>query len=314
MSELHINHVLSTPLLTSSVFNDLINRTATEAPRWARVSRSNRPDRRADVWHYHRPNLERRLLPRSVVTVHHDLSDSRGWLALNYFLPRYREARIVHCLNTAQHSILAEHGIAHAAVVPHGIDRRVFSLPERARDVSPGRLRLGLCSRRHPSGVKGEQLFEALLSHLDPTRISFVLVGNGRSQDARLAASKGFAVASWEFLPYRLLSQIYSRIDALLILSLFEGGPASLPEALGSGVPAICTPVGMCRDFVRDGTNGLILSGRPASDGNRIMALLDSGASGMAALNDGAFRTAGAISGWDEVIGNWYRLYREASR
>src|ERR1041385_5666370 len=99
MSELRINHVLSTPLLTSPIFDDLINRAATEAPRWAQVSYSNRPDRHADVWHYHRPNLERHLLPRSVVTVHHDPSDSRKWLALKYFLPRYREARIVHCLN-----------------------------------------------------------------------------------------------------------------------------------------------------------------------------------------------------------------------
>src|SRR4029077_8576386 len=142
--------------------------------------------------------------------------------------------------------ILAEHGVAQVHVVPHGVDRRVLPAPSEPRPVPSGRLRLGICSRRHPSGIKGEDRFAALLAHLDPARVSFVLVGAGRAPDAREARARGFEAAHWERLPYPLMAEIYRRIDALLILSSFEGGPASLPEALGSGVPVICTPVGMC--------------------------------------------------------------------
>ncbi|HEV2336097.1 MAG TPA: glycosyltransferase family 4 protein [Stellaceae bacterium] len=313
MTPLHVNHVLSTCLLTSRIFADLIDRAAATAPPATRITSSDRPDRRADVWHYHRPNLEWRLLPRSVVTVHHDLRDERAWMTMRSFLARYREAAAVHCLNRTQAAILAEHGIAPARVIPHGVDRRVLPVPTEPRRVSGSRLCLGICSRRHPSGIKGEDRFLALLGHLDPTRISFVLVGGGRGPDAREARAKGFDVAHWERLPYPLMAEIYRRIDALLILSSFEGGPASLPEALGSGVPVICTDVGMCPDFVRDGVNGLVLTGRPSVDGARIMALLDADGRGLRVLNDGAFAAAPTIPSWEEVMAEWHQLYRKAA-
>jgi glycosyltransferase involved in cell wall biosynthesis len=152
-----------------------------------------------------------------------------------------------------------------------------------------------------------------MLAHLDPARVSFVLVGEGRSPDAREARERGFDVAHWERLPYPLMAEIYQRIDALLILSSFEGGPASLPEALGSGVPVLCTPVGMCPDFIRDGANGLFLTGGAAADGERIMALLDAGGRGMSTLNEGAFAAASAIPSWEDVMARWHLLYRNAA-
>ncbi|HVB16861.1 MAG TPA: glycosyltransferase [Stellaceae bacterium] len=313
MRALRVNHVLSTGLLKSYIFEDLFYRTAALAPDQLRVTQSVRPDPRADAWHYHRANLEWRLLPRSVATVHHDLRDDHGWLKLKYFIPRYREAAVVHCLNRTQQAVLRDHGILHSCVIPHGVDRRIFPSPAYPRQIKSDRLCLGMCSRRHPSGVKGEDLFESLLRHLDPRRISFVLVGEGRRQDAELARSKGFEAACWEYLPYPLMGEVYARMDALLILSWFEGGPASLPEALGSGVPVICTPVGMCADFVEDGINGLLLTRQAMSDGARIMALTDNAGSGMAVLNDGAFASAPTIPSWDAVMAEWHQLYRRAA-
>jgi glycosyltransferase involved in cell wall biosynthesis len=308
-----INHVLFTSLVTSTIFDHLIERAAAAAPLGVRVTCSERPDRRAAVLHYHRPNLEPRLLPRSVVTIHHDLRDDRKWLGLRYGLPRYREASMIHCLNSTQQAVLEEHGILHAAVIPHGVDRRVFPRPECPRQLTAGRLRLGFFSRRYESGVKGEHLFGPLLAHLNPRRVSFVLVGEGREHEARIARAKGFAAEHWERLPYRLMGEIYARIDALLILSAFEGGPASLLEALGVGVPVLSTAVGMCPEFVNDGRNGLFLSGRPEWDGARIMALMDNDAKGMAALNQGAFASAASIPSWQEIMTKWYQLYKKVS-
>jgi glycosyltransferase involved in cell wall biosynthesis len=312
-STFHINHVLSSGLVTSTIFDHLIGRAAAAAPPGVLVTKSQRPDRHARVWHYHRANLEWRLRPRSVVTVHHDLTDDRQWLGLKYFLPRYREAAVIHVLNTSQQAMLARHGVSHVQVIPHGVDRRVFPIPQRPRQASGDRLRLGIFSRRYVSGIKGEYLFEPLLAGLDPRRVSFVLVGEERGHEAELARARGFTANHWERLPYRLMSEVYARTDALLILSQFEGGPACLPEALGSGVPVFCTPVGMCPDFVRDGANGIFLTGRPAQDGARIMALLDDHGRGMAALNDGAFAAAGAIASWEDVMTSWHALYRNAA-
>jgi len=312
MAVFHIDHVLSTRLLRNSpIFDDLIRRTAVAAPAGTRITRSFRPSRAANVRHYHRASLERRLLPRSLMTVHHDPRQATRWLALTYVVARCREAEIVHCLNATQAAILAEHGIDHTRVIPHGVDRRVFPLPERPRRWPGGALRLGLFSRRHPDGVKGEALFEGLLGHLDPRRVSFVLVGEGRWREAELARTKGFAAEHWERLPYRLMPQIVGGIDALLIVSRLEGGPASLPEALGNGVPVLATPVGMCPDFIRDGDNGLLLSADPRRDGDRIMALLDDDGRGIARLSSGALGSVPEIPGWDDVIAGWYGLYAE---
>lgn len=309
---LHVDHVLSTRLLTSNIFSDLIDRAAAAAPPRRLVTRSYRPRRRADIWHYHRPNLERRLLRPAVTTVHHDLYDDRGWLRLRYFLPRYREASVVHCLNTGQASVLAEHGIGHSCIIPHGVDRQVFPVPQHPRQWTGGRLRLGIFSRRYAAAVKGEQALEALLQHLDPRRVSFVFVGSGRARDARMARTRGFQAEHRERPPYRLMAELYLTIDALLILSPFEGGPASLPEALGGGVPVLCTPVGMCRDLVRDGENGLLLTGRAPTDGERIMSLLDCDGRSLAGLNNAAFAAAAGIPAWEAVMARWHELYARA--
>lgn len=252
-------------------------------------------------------------MPRAIVTVHHDPRDTRGgWLSFDRFLPRYREARLVHCLNSTQAALLAEQGLDHTCIIPHGVDRRVLPVPASPREWSGNSLRLGLISRRYSSGSKGEELFAALLPYLDPRRIAFTMVGMGRRREATVARAHGFEAKAWEHLPYHQIADIYASLDALLILSPFEGGPACLPEALGSGVPVLCTPVGMCVDFVKDGRNGLLLTGQPKADAEQIMALTDDHGRTMATLNSEAFVTAPAIPSWEHVMAQWHHLYASA--
>ena len=194
-------------------------------------------------------------------------------------------------------------------MVPHGLDRALFPLPSAPRMLRDGQLRLGIISRRYASLVKGEARLEALLQHLDPQRISFVLAGAGRWREARLIRARGFQVENFERPPYRLLPEIYAGIDALLIVSLFEGGPASLPEALGSGIPVLCTRVGMAVDMVTDGRDGLLLDGEAKRDGARVMALLDDRGAGLARLMQGAFAGAGAVASWGEIFARWRGFY-----
>lgn len=49
--------------------------------------------------------------------------------------------------------------------------------------------------------------------------------------------------------------------DVFCLCSLFEGLPISLLEAMGLGLPSVCTPVGGIVDLIKDGKNGFLSSG-----------------------------------------------------
>lgn len=213
-----------------------------------------------DVYHYHRPHLEGRLRKNSVVTVHHDLADNDRSLAFELFLARYKEASAVVCLNSRQAAVLEGAGVANVHVIPHGYDAALFNR-RRLRKWHPEQvLNLGFISRRYGRRVKGEQLLYSLAQRAHVDRVAFTLVGEGRSIDAVVLRELGFDVTSLEFLPYRLYPSLYDSLDCLMILSSFEGGPASLPEAIASGTPVISTLVGMAPDLLSHDVNGWLLS------------------------------------------------------
>lgn len=303
---LSVNHVLSSRTLPSGIFDDLYRRLVAAAPADLTLSCAVRPDRAAALRHYHRPHRERRLIGPAVATVHHDPRDAHPWLRLPDFLPRWRECVKVICLNAGQQALLADHGITATEVIPHGVDRRVLPPPPAPRPLPDGRVRLGLVSKRYARGVKGEDRLECLFAALDPARFAFVLAGEGRWRGAAAARAKGFVVECFEALPYRLFGALYDRMDVLLILSDFEGGPACLPEALGAGVPVAARPVGMVPDWLRDGDNGLVLD--DATLVEQVAALADPDR--LARLKAGAFAGAPAIPAWEDVLARQIALYR----
>ncbi len=73
----------------SAIFDDLFRRLVSAAPDDITLNQTVRPDRRADLHHYHRPHREIRLRARSVVTVHHDPRDRHPSLSFSKFLPRW---------------------------------------------------------------------------------------------------------------------------------------------------------------------------------------------------------------------------------
>src|SRR5471030_1292698 len=104
-----INHVMSadTP---SKIFSDILNYYKEFSGDDIKIIESVRPIEGADIYHYHRPHLEKALKENSVVTVHHDINDSDKWLAYERFHERYKEARLVFCLNHDQQNILNNKG------------------------------------------------------------------------------------------------------------------------------------------------------------------------------------------------------------
>ncbi|MGS0640057.1 glycosyl transferase family 1, partial [Citrobacter sp. VF227] len=79
-----------------------------------------------------------------------------NWLAIEKFIPRYKEANVVICLNSVQKEILASQGIDNTVVIPHGYNEEYIKPNLNAPRHWNGKVQIGLFSRRYPRKVKGE--------------------------------------------------------------------------------------------------------------------------------------------------------------
>jgi len=303
-----VNHVLSSRILPSQIFEDLYRRSELLAPADFSLSKTIVADSKAMIRHYHRPHREWRLVGPSVVTMHHDPLETYPYLKADSFLPRWKQASKVICLNSAQKQFLEGYQIRQSIVIPHGVDRNVFPLPVKPREILDKKIVLGFVSKRYQRGVKGEAKLAELMQALNPQKFAFLFLGDGRWHDAIQALEKGFDVKYYEALPYHLYGAVYAKMSALLILSEFEGGPACLPEAIGSGLPVLARSTGMVPDWIVNDANGLILTDRDWIE--QVMSLADNKRL-LNTLNQGAYERAHFYPSWEDVISRQYAVYRE---
>lgn len=229
-----------------------------------------------DIYHYHRPNLESDLLDNAFTTVHHDLMDTDPWLNFDKFLKIYEKMDRIICLNYEQQSILKLNGIDSTLVIPWGYNDSIFNNDSsKLKKQYNDKICLGVISKRYGRKVKGEALLYELAKRLSPQDFKFILVGDGRSESTYYLGKLGYEIEGFDYLPYRTFNSLYENIDALLITSFYEGGPANVPEAFAKGVPVISTSVGFAQDFIVHNENGIILSKDPSKDAIAIEKILD---------------------------------------
>ena len=245
----------------SSIFDAFIGYFKKYAPPLVEHFISADPTEGCDVYHHHRPHISKSIPKNSICTVHHDLKDQDGWLSLDKFIEAYRDSAKVVCLNSEQERLLnIKYQIDSTVVIPHGVNTAVF---EAKAKVPPAdkKVTMGFFSRRYGRGVKGEFRLYEIAKRLSVENFRFLLVGKDRLIDAKKLELMGFEVECYEFLPYRLMPDAYTKIDALLILSNFEGGPACIPEAVYTQTPILSTRVGMAVDYINPalGENGLFI-------------------------------------------------------
>lgn len=297
-----INHVMSKDI-ESEIFSAILQYFKKYSPPWIVYVVSIEPIEGADVYHYHRPHLETKLAQPTVCTVHHDLDDPDIWHARQRFLPRYAEAAAVVCLNKTQREILIDEGISDDKlyVVPHGYNDKMLHLKSGyGRDVS--KVTIGIASRRYGRRVKGEAYLHELVKRLDPDAFKFILVGQDRSLDAADFRQLGFEVDVFERLPYRVFQSFYEKIDLLLMCSSHEGGPANIPEALSTGTPLFSSAVGMAKDFVRHGQNGIVLTMNAEIDALEITKVCVTDAALLRQLSETCASEASTILTWKKSV------------
>ncbi|MTI16146.1 glycosyltransferase [Rhodobacteraceae bacterium RKSG542] len=301
---------VATKKMNSKIFTDIFRRFINRDDLHTVVS--ERPLEGFDIYHYHRPQMEKgELMPGAVVTVHHDvINDFDPFVDFEKFRPHYENAGHIICLNSNQAEYLASQGITQTTIIPHGYEDRLFRRRPLRRFSADYKIKIGFISKRYGRRVKGEVLLYEMLEGLSPERVEFVLVGEGRSQDAAYIREMGFECECFEFLPYRLFPKVYEEIDFLLVLSNAEGGPANIAEAVASGTPVLSRPVGIALDAVSDGVNGLYLSGEASENAEVIRRLADNEQGLFDTLMVGAHKQETAIT-WSQVIDRHIEVYEK---
>lgn len=277
------------------------------------LSISTKPLKSQDIYHYHRPNLETTLLHNSVVTVHHDLSDTDAWFDSDDYVGKYKGAGLIVCLNTDQQNILKNsYGITNTIVIPHGINENIFT-KKNIFNPPNKKFNIGIVSKFYGRRVKGESFLFEIAKRLNPKNIMFTLVGQDRAVTSKMLEGFGFEVDLHEDIPYRLFNEIYHSIDVLLMPSLFEGGPANIPEALYTGTPILAKMVGMVHDFLLPGVNGLELTGDVGIDSKVINNLSINKADEFVALKRSMGDSGQVIPTWEDVVGRYQKAYEGLS-
>jgi glycosyltransferase involved in cell wall biosynthesis len=118
--------------------------------------------------------------------------------------------------------------------------------------VLPGEIPKGFALKKPCLGVfqrgsfegKGEYFMQALSENPISSNFSFLFVGSGWDAVISQFNNKGISVENITNEDYAAYSDLYNKIDYLLIPSLWEGGPMAVIEAYAKGIPIISSNVG----------------------------------------------------------------------
>lgn len=303
-----INHVMSRDI-KSGIFDSILDYFKKHSGSEFEHIVSILPIDSADIYHYHRPHLESKLLENSVCTVHHDLNDPDPWHAKFRFIPRYMESSGVVCLNHTQKTILINQGVSHDKiyVIPHGYNRDYLHLKSENSlskfDAIPDmKVTLGIASRRYGRRVKGEAYLLELAKRLDTNFFNFIFVGSDRTLSTIRVRDLGYESISYERLPYRIFQSFYEKIDILMMCSSHEGGPANIPEAVATGTPIFSSKIAMAKDIIEDGINGMFLTLNPDYDAERIMDICVYNRKNLLAMLHNAREKSSLAISWEESV------------
>ena len=299
---------------SSAIFESFTSFFHQYSPKNITIKVSLNPIEGARVYHYHRPNFEEKLQRNSIVTVHHDLEDNNPLINHSDFINRYKEANKVVCLNKRQiHYLSFNYKIENTELIPHGVD--ITNLFYRKKEFDPTRkFIIGIISKRYDRRVKGEAYLYEILKRIDRNKIEFMFVGEGRVKESIICEYFDFQNTFYEDLSYSLYPEIYSKIDLLLVPSLFEGGPANIPEAIFSGVPILGRNIAMISDYLIDGFNGFFLSGNFDEDAVLINNIASNKNNLYSNMIENIHNSERPCLSWEQVVKKYVDIYEVISK
>jgi glycosyltransferase involved in cell wall biosynthesis len=153
-------------------------------------------------------------------------------------------------------------------LIPYAIDANVFRPID---DATAARSNFGIGSGEFVIGYSGKAAADAfgrkgldILTDLIKgcaqrwRDITVLLIGSGWSALARTIESWGVRVLRYQPATTEETAKVYPLMDVLVSTSREEGGPCTIMEAMGCGVPIITTDVGHVPELIIDGQNGFV--------------------------------------------------------
>ena len=298
----------------SKIFQDMLTRFHKELKNDYLMIVTERSIKTADLYHYWRPNASKNDIKHpSIVTVHHDFDRDSESLSIRHFIDSYKKADMILCLNSQQKARIQEFigQEKPIKVIPHGYDLR-FKPKEIYKNYfdNTNKLVIGFSSRRYPRLVKGEETLYKVIEALKDQPVKYLFIGQDRHYEYHFCEKLGVEAEVYEKISYNNYPKLYQQMDLFLITSRAEGGPASLPEALATGIPVISTPCGFVPDMIRNGENGYIVD---YDDAESIVKYINYFIQNPDLLNEMGKRAVKTknLKPWPEIIQEYIKAYEE---
>jgi glycosyltransferase involved in cell wall biosynthesis len=224
-----------------------------------------------DLVHFTCPYASRQWLSRfrdlvPCVTSHHHVTD---WSAIAHNV--HGDAIIVGSPEWA--ADLRNRGVDLSRVfcVPYGVDANLFRPSTEGRKAARERLHVsdkstvvGFFGKNssNDDDRKGIDVFNEAVRQLNCglKELTVLIIGPGWQE---LTASLTVAGVNCIWIPFVQeladLSAMYQALDFYWVTARVEGGPVTLLEAMSTQVCCLATAVGLAREIVTDGLNGVIL-------------------------------------------------------
>lgn len=226
-----------------------------------------------DIVHFVCPYASRTWLPRlrdllPVVTSHHHVSDE--WALQSHNLSG--DAIVVGSKQWVADIVDRGADPARVVGIPYGVDASRFLPPTQAQR-SAARQALGINDDAVVVGFfakkssnerdrKGTDIFGAAIRNLsrELPKLAVLIVGPGWDDLVAELQTAGVKCV-WE--PFvrdaEEMPRMYQALDFYWVTARVEGGPVTLLEAMSAGLCCITTPVGLAREIIDDGVNGVIV-------------------------------------------------------
>lgn len=155
-------------------------------------------------------------------------------------------------------------------LINNGVDTSLF-FPQGDRLIA--RKKIGInsdipligFSGKYTSNTDGRKGIDILLDtfkKLGEMGLRFGVLLTGPGWKKMVQQIKNFGIGEiyyYPYLPDRLMPTCYNALDLYVVTAKIEGGPVPVLNCMACGVPVVTTPVGIVRDYIEDGKNGLIV-------------------------------------------------------
>lgn len=201
------------------------------------------------------------------------------------------------------------------AVIPNGVDIDFFS-PAQARTDRP--FTFLFVGRFQPQKNLGFLLNGlGLLRQQAAAPFRAVLVGDGPLLPELKQQCVGMGlddVVSWHgWCDKEQLRQLYRDADCFLNLSLYEGMPNTVLEAMACGLPVIASAVAGNEALVKDGDNGLLVSPNDISTLGAALSAVLAAPAQVRLFGERSRQSAAERFSWSKVAAEYANLLRSAT-